>query len=48
MDKQTKTMQLEIPVDLMEKIAVESARMSFHDRKVTVLSILTKYFDNKQ
>lgn len=40
--------QIDIPEELMHKVAVESVEKSFHDKRVTIISILNKYFESKQ
>jgi hypothetical protein len=40
--------QIDVPEDLMQKVAIESIEKSFYDKRTTILSILTKYFDKKE
>ena len=47
-NKKTISMNIEIPQELYDKISIYSIKMSLHDRRNSVLSILTKYFEKQK
>ena len=46
--KETKTIQLEVPMELDEWIAIKSIKESFHDKRNVILSILTKVKEKEE